>query len=100
MPRSKCGRNCLSSCSKPHVRLLRPAPGFRWQAAPVVPTGYIAPAMFKSYWKLRRRRLRRKLSLLSINARDQLVVRLFLQATSEPVWGLHVVRYQYLFFAH
>ena len=55
--------------------------------------------MFKSYWKLRRR-LRRKLSLLSINARDQLVVRLFLQATSEPVWGLHVVRYQYLFFAH
>ena len=81
------------------MRLLRPAPGFRWQAAPVGPTGYIAPAMFKSYWKLRRR-LRRKLSLLSINARDQLVVRLFLQATSEPVWGLHVVRYQYLFFAH
>ena len=56
--------------------------------------------MFKLYWKLRRRRLRRKLSLLSINARDQLVVRLFLQATSEPVWGLHVVRHQYLFFAH
>lgn len=56
--------------------------------------------MFKTYWKLRRRRLRRKFSLLSINARGQLVVRLFLQATSEPVWGLHVVRNRYLFFAH
>ena len=56
--------------------------------------------MFKTYWKLRRRRLRRKLSLLSINGRGQLVVRLFLQATTEPVWGLRVVRQRYLFFAH
>jgi hypothetical protein len=56
--------------------------------------------MFKPYWKLRRRQLRRKLSLLSINARGQLVLRLFMQATSEPVWGLRVVRYRYLFFAH
>ena len=72
----------------------------RRQAASVVPTGYSAPAMFKTYWKLRRWRLRRKLSLLSINAQGQLVVRLFLRATSEPVWGLHVVRHRYLFFAH
>lgn len=82
------------------MRLLRPASNFMRQTAQVVPTGYIAPAMFKTYWKLRRRRLRRKLSLLSVNARGQLVVRLFLQATSEPVWGLRVVRHQYLFFAH
>jgi len=52
--------------------------------------------MFKMYWKLRRRRL----SLLSINARGELVLRLFLQATCEPVWGLRVVRHRYLFFAH
>ena len=56
--------------------------------------------MLKAYWKLRRRRLRRKLSLLAVNARGQLVLRLFLQATTEPVWGLRVVRHQYLFFAH
>lgn len=56
--------------------------------------------MYKTYWKLRRRQLRRKLSLLSINAQGQLVLRLFLQATSEPVWGLRVVRHRYLFFAH
>ena len=56
--------------------------------------------MFKSYWKLRRRQLRRKLSFLSINAQGQLVVRLFLQATTEPIRGLHVVRNRYLFFAH
>ena len=56
--------------------------------------------MFKAYWKLRRRRLRRTLSLLSINAQGQLVRRLFLQATCEPIWGLHVVRNRYLFFAH
>ena len=56
--------------------------------------------MYKAYWKLRRRQLRRQLSLLSVNARGQLVVRLFLQATSEPVRGLRIVRHQYLFFAH
>ena len=56
--------------------------------------------MYKTYWNLRHRQLRRKLSLLSINARGQLVVRSFLQATSDPVWGLRVVRHRYLFFAH
>ena len=71
----------------------------RW-AASVFPNRYIAHTMFKSYWKLRRRRLRRKLSFLSINAHGQLVMRLFLQATCEPIWGLHVVRHRYLFFAH
>lgn len=55
--------------------------------------------MYKAYWKLRRRQLRRKLSLLAVNDQGQLVVRQFLQATCEPVWGLRVVRDRYLFFA-
>lgn len=82
------------------MRLHRPAPDLKQQVPPVILLGYPAPAMFKAYWKLRRRRLRRKLSLLAVNARGQLVLRLFLQATTEPVWGLRVVRHQYLFFAH
>lgn len=82
------------------MRLLRPAPEFRHRTAPVALTGYSAPVMYKAYWKLRRRQLRRQLSLLAINGRGQLVVRRFLQATCEPVWGLRVVRHRYLFFAH
>ena len=55
--------------------------------------------MYKAYWKCRRRQLRRKLSLLFINERGQLVVRLFMQAATRPVAGLQVVRNRYLVFA-
>ena len=55
--------------------------------------------MYKAYWKLRRRQLRRKLSLLFINERGQLVMRLFMQAATRPVNGLRVIRKRYLFFA-
>lgn len=55
--------------------------------------------MFKAYWKLRRRQFRRKLSLLCINERGQLVMRLFMQTATRPVDGLRVIRKRYLFFA-
>ena len=55
--------------------------------------------MYRAYWKLRRRQLRRQLSLLFINERGQLVMRLFMQAATRPVDGLRVIRNRYLFFA-
>lgn len=82
------------------MRLLQPASKFRWLVTLIILARYIASAMYRTYWKIRRRQLRRKLSLLSINCQGQLVVRLFLQATCKPVWGLRVVRHRYLFFAH
>ena len=65
----------------------------------VVENGYIAPPMYKAQWKCRRRQLRRKLSLLFINERGQLVMQLFMQAATRPVNGLRVIRKRYLFFA-
>ncbi|RZK44668.1 MAG: hypothetical protein EOO61_02985 [Hymenobacter sp.] len=41
-----------------------------------------------SNWKLRRRQLRRKLSMLIIDSRGQLVIQFFMQATTRPVNGL------------
>ena len=81
------------------MRLLRPAPEPRRRAALVVENGYIAFPMYKAHWKYRRRQLRRKLSLLFINERGQLVMRLFMQTATRPIDGLQVVRNRYLFFA-
>ena len=71
-----------------------------WSAGGGIPSGPCRPrprasAAFSS----RTNALRRKLRLLAVNDRGQLVVRQFLQATREPVWGLRVVRDRYLFFA-